>query len=113
MHATSVKITQFLFQAIVAFGIPIVTSGAEPPEFSAYLRTGRQSFFVLTDGESKTSSGWISSGQSFRSYRITGFDDADDVLILQHGTETLRIPLKGSRIVEAQPNSAQTELTMK
>jgi hypothetical protein len=71
-------------------------------EFTAYIRAGKSSRFVVTDLENKTSSGWLVLGDSFAGTKLTAFDPKREVLTVKTGNTSAELPLKSSHVAEAE-----------
>jgi hypothetical protein len=67
-------------------------------EFAAYMQAGGDVRFEIADNATKTSSGWITLGQSFHDYRVTAFDPKKEVLSVRKEGASLDLPLKGSHV---------------
>jgi len=76
-------------------------------EFSAYIQNAKESKFVITDTEEKTSSGWIAIGQSFKGHTLVSFDPKKEVLSVKKGDVTLELRLKDSRVKEGGAGSPE------
>jgi len=76
-------------------------------EFSGYAQSAQESKFVLTDTEEAESSGWLAIGQSFKGYTLVAFDGKDEVLSVQKGNTTIKLPLKVSRVKTGSSDAPQ------
>jgi hypothetical protein len=70
------------------------------PEFSGYLTASGESYFWITDKESLRSSGWIKLGEPFLGFTVDEFLPQADALILKNSSESLRLSLRQSRVVQ-------------
>jgi hypothetical protein len=67
-------------------------------EFSGFFLTSKNAYYTMTDTTARTTSGWLTTGQSFSGYTIVEFDREHDVLLVRHGAETLRLPLREGKV---------------
>lgn len=67
-------------------------------EFSGFFTTSTEALFLLTDTETRRSSGWLKIGQSFDAWTVVSFDRAHDVITLKKGGESVKIPLRASKV---------------
>jgi hypothetical protein len=67
-------------------------------EFSGYIESRNEFRFIITDIDEKSSSGWITIGQSFNGHRLVAFDRQKEVLSVKKGESTLELRLKESRV---------------
>ncbi len=74
-----------------------IAAGADL-EFTAYFATSKESFYMLSDTETRTTSGWLKVGQSFSGYVIKEFDRETDVIVLKKAEELLRVRLRESKV---------------
>lgn len=72
------KTKSFLLIALMLCSTGICRSALE---FSAYIHSGTDSWFVITDIEENTSSGWIVIGESFKGHSIVAFDQKKELLL--------------------------------
>ncbi|HVU36524.1 MAG TPA: hypothetical protein VHE61_24000 [Opitutaceae bacterium] len=72
-------------------------------ELSAFMETGGQSRFVLTDRTDNFASDWLALGQSFRGYRLVSYDAPRETLLLRKDDRTVTLALKGSRVRPVPP----------
>ena len=63
-------------------------------ELSAFASVGGDFRFIITNAETRVSSGWLSPGDSFEEYRISRFDVVYEVLTLKRGGESIQLRLK-------------------
>lgn len=82
---------------IVGFGFAAALRGASV-EFAGYAKMTGETEFILTDGETGRSSGWLKQGQTFLGFSIRDFDAGSEILSVSSGQEILKLPLKSSRI---------------
>ena len=81
-------------------------------EFAGFMSDARAIRFVLTDTETGTHSAWISVGQSFRGYTIVDFEIKSEILVVQHDSQILRLPLRASKIRDDSAAPAPSTITV-
>lgn len=96
-----------LLLAVVALTIPSATFGAL--QFSAYMETDQALVFQLTDTQSGAKSDWLAIGGTFQGHTLTAFDREREVLVVQQGTDSIRLPLKEARVKKGDADGAKTE----
>lgn len=77
-------------------------------EFSGFFTTSQEALFILTDTETKHSSGWLKLGQSFGGYRLVSFEKEKDILTLEQGERSLQLPLRTSKVKEGRTTISGT-----
>jgi hypothetical protein len=77
-------------------------------EFSGFFITSKESLFVITDTESKRSSGWLKIGQSFSGYTVMSFDRNHEMLTLGRGDRSLELPLRASKTEDGKATISGT-----
>lgn len=88
-----------LFVLFLAFAAAALRADVE---FSGFFLTPKDSFFALTDLETKRASGWLKTGQAFAGYTIVGFDGAHDVLTVERDGRPRQLPLRESKIQDGR-----------
>lgn len=71
-------------------------------EFSGFFTSSSGALFLLTDTETRKSSGWLKIGQSFEAWTVISFDRAHDVLTLKKGGDAVKIPLRTSKVKDGR-----------
>jgi hypothetical protein len=70
-------------------------------ELSAFASAGGDIRFIITNAETRVSSGWLSLGDSFEEHRISRFNLADEVLTLERGGESIQLRLKHDAVEQS------------
>jgi hypothetical protein len=92
MHAKSVLLTLLLSMA---------TARLIAVEFSGYTIDADRVRFVLTDPDSKVSSGYMSVGQTFRGVTLVAFDREQEILTVSNDGNNVDLPLRKPRVKDA------------
>lgn len=103
-HASAMKLKLLAVAALtaaVAFAADTV-----PLTFNAVLNMGKEKRFgIATEGGAH--SGWVAVGDSFEGYKVTGFDDAAQSLVLEKDGQAYKLHMSG-RGVQTLTNSKAT-----
>ena len=70
-------------------------------ELSALASVGGDFRFIITNADTRVSSGWLSLGDSFEEHRISRFDVANEVLTLERGGKSIQLRLKHDPVEQA------------
>jgi len=101
-----------LLISILAVGLASASFAAL--EFTGYMRSKDTLQFFVTDLSSGATSGWLTIGSVFEDHKIAAFEVPEEVLVLEHNGQSIRLTLKEPRVRNGKsPEHERIELHLR
>lgn len=89
---------KLLMVAMLVCGVVGVARGVEMLEFAGYIKAGSETKFVLADLVERKVSDWLTVGESFAGYLVSGFEAGTETLLLEKAGVVTRLRLKSASL---------------